>query len=311
MSKHSKNSTNLVGIITLAVFVVAFASLFFAGDYKFIASFFMALLIALLTGIVLYLALVRDDQDGGISSGTGTGSKAVTATGAGGAESTAGTVAETDDEAARKAAIDAEAARKAAADEEAARKAAAKAEADEKAAAEAESARKAAAEAESARKAAAEAESARKAAAEAESARKAAADAEAEAARSAPADTVAAPGASATALAGEDYDGDGIYEGVNEGTRPAGLDAPRDGKADDLKQIKGVGPKLEKLCNSLGFWHFDQVAAWTADEVAWVDANLMGFKGRVSRDEWVEQARILASGGATEFSKRVEGGDLY
>ena len=301
MSKHSKNSTNLVGIITLAVFVVAFASLFFAGDYKFIASFFMALLIALLTGIVLYLALVRDDQDGGISSGTGTGSKAVTATGAGGAESTAGTVAETDDEAARKAAIDAEAARKTAADEEAARKAAAKAEADEKAAAEAESARKAAA----------EAESARKAAAEAESARKAAADAEAEAARSAPADTVAAPGASATALAGEDYDGDGIYEGVNEGTRPAGLDAPRGGKADDLKQIKGVGPKLEKLCNSLGFWHFDQVAAWTADEVAWVDANLMGFKGRVSRDEWVEQARILASGGATEFSKRVEGGDLY
>lgn len=281
MSKHSKNSTNLVGIITLAVFVVAFASLFFAGDYKFIASFFMALLIALLTGIVLYLALVRDDQDGGISSGTGTGSKAVTATGAGGAESTAGTVAETDDEAARKAAIDAEAARKTAADEEAARKAAAKAEADEKAAA------------------------------EAESARKAAADAEAEAARSAPADTVAAPGASATALAGEDYDGDGIYEGVNEGTRPAGLDAPRGGKADDLKQIKGVGPKLEKLCNSLGFWHFDQVAAWTADEVAWVDANLMGFKGRVSRDEWVEQARILASGGATEFSKRVEGGDLY
>ena len=68
------------------------------------------------------------------------------------------------------------------------------------------------------------------------------------------------------------------------------------GKADDLKMIKGVGPKLEKLCNTLGFWHFDQVAAWNSDEVAWVDANLQGFKGRVSRDGWVEQARALAAG---------------
>jgi len=39
-------------------------------------------------------------------------------------------------------------------------------------------------------------------------------------------------------------------------------------QADDLKQIKGVGPKMEQLCNSLGFWHFDQVAGWNADEVA-------------------------------------------
>jgi NADH-quinone oxidoreductase subunit E len=58
-----------------------------------------------------------------------------------------------------------------------------------------------------------------------------------------------------------------------------------------------VGPKLEKLCNKLGFYHFDQIAAWTADEVAWVDQNLEGFKGRVTRDNWVEQARLLASGG--------------
>ena len=65
----------------------------------------------------------------------------------------------------------------------------------------------------------------------------------------------------------------------------------------------------------------DEVVRWTspviyflrttADEVAWVDANLQGFKGRVSRDRWVEQARTLASGGETEFSKRVEDGDVY
>lgn len=95
------------------------------------------------------------------------------------------------------------------------------------------------------------------------------------------------------------------------GVRPAGLDEPRGGAADNLKMIKGIGPKLEQLCNSMGFWHFDQVAAWSADEVAWVDGNLKGFKGRVSRDNWVKQAKILAEGGETEFSKRVEDGDVY
>lgn len=95
------------------------------------------------------------------------------------------------------------------------------------------------------------------------------------------------------------------------GSRPEALKAARGGKADNLKEIKGIGPKLEKLCNTLGFFHFDQIAAWSGDEVAWVDQNLEGFKGRVTRDKWVEQAKILASGGETEFSKRVEDGDVY
>jgi predicted flap endonuclease-1-like 5' DNA nuclease len=95
------------------------------------------------------------------------------------------------------------------------------------------------------------------------------------------------------------------------GTRPAALDGPRAGGADDLKRIKGVGPKLEKLCNSLGFYHFDQIANWTPDEVAWVDENLEGFKGRVTRDTWVEQARVLAAGGDTDFSRKVDKGDVY
>lgn len=81
------------------------------------------------------------------------------------------------------------------------------------------------------------------------------------------------------------------------GVQPAGLSAPKDGKADDLKLIVGIGPKLEALCNRLGFFHFDQIANWTAGEVAWVDENLEGFKGRVTRDKWVVQARILAAGG--------------
>lgn len=97
----------------------------------------------------------------------------------------------------------------------------------------------------------------------------------------------------------------------SQGTKPEGLDAARDGKADDLKMIKGVGPKLEALLNRLGFYHFDQIAAWRAEEVDWVDQNLEGFKGRVSRDNWVAQATALASGAETEFSKRAKKDDIY
>lgn len=96
-----------------------------------------------------------------------------------------------------------------------------------------------------------------------------------------------------------------------EGTKPATLSAARDGGPDDLKQIKGVGPKMESMLHGMGFYHFDQIAAWTGQEVAWVDANLEGFKGRVSRDDWVAQAQTLAAGGTTEFSKKVKKGDVY
>ncbi|GGX57077.1 hypothetical protein GCM10007385_27380 [Tateyamaria omphalii] len=98
---------------------------------------------------------------------------------------------------------------------------------------------------------------------------------------------------------------------AGEGTKPQTLSAARDGGPDNLKEIKGVGPKLEALLHSMGFYHFDQVASWGADEVAWVDQNLQGFKGRVSRDDWVSQAKILAEGGETEFSKKVGKGDVY
>ena len=100
-------------------------------------------------------------------------------------------------------------------------------------------------------------------------------------------------------------------EAVENAVRPEALSGARDGGADDLKMIKGVGPKLEIMLNELGFYHFDQIAGWSAAEVAWVNDNLAGFKGRVSRDNWVEQARKLASGQETEFSKRVSDGDVY
>jgi predicted flap endonuclease-1-like 5' DNA nuclease len=91
----------------------------------------------------------------------------------------------------------------------------------------------------------------------------------------------------------------GKPEAAGEHMRPAGLDAPRGGAPDDLKKIKGVGPKLEKLVHAMGYYHFDQIAAWSSAEIAWVDDNLEGFKGRVTRDEWVSQAAILAVVGET------------
>jgi NADH-quinone oxidoreductase subunit E len=89
--------------------------------------------------------------------------------------------------------------------------------------------------------------------------------------------------------------------------RPEGLSAPRGEGPDDLKLIKGVGPKLEELLHGLGYFHFDQIAGWTPEEVAWVDENLEGFRGRVTREGWVEQARELAEKGNTPHAQdRIE-----
>ncbi len=68
------------------------------------------------------------------------------------------------------------------------------------------------------------------------------------------------------------------------------------GTADDLKLIWGVGPALEKLLNKIGVFHFDQIANWSAKELAWVDDKLEGFKGRAKRDDWIKQAKKLAGG---------------
>ncbi|KII19209.1 NADH-quinone oxidoreductase subunit E [Phaeobacter sp. S60] len=96
--------------------------------------------------------------------------------------------------------------------------------------------------------------------------------------------------------------------GVEE--KPETLTAARDGGADDLKMLKGVGPKLEQTLNDLGFFHFDQIAAWTDEQVAWVDSRLK-FKGRIVRDGWIEQSRQLAAGEETDFTKKAKADDRY
>lgn len=96
---------------------------------------------------------------------------------------------------------------------------------------------------------------------------------------------------------------------VADAAKPLALDAARDGKADDLQVIEGIGPKLEALCHELGIWHFDQIAAWGPAEVAWMDSNLAGFKGRVTRDKWVSQAKIIVEQGLEEFKRRAATND--
>jgi len=80
-------------------------------------------------------------------------------------------------------------------------------------------------------------------------------------------------------------------------------------KPDDLKRIRGVGLLIERKLNAMGISTYEQVANWTADDVGTVNAKLE-FKGRIERENWIEQARILASGGHTDFSRRFERGEV-
>ncbi len=87
----------------------------------------------------------------------------------------------------------------------------------------------------------------------------------------------------------------GLETETVEESEPHTMTAPRRAGRDDLKRISGIGPQLEGVLNSLGFWHFDQIAAWGPGEIAWVDSRIR-FKGRIARHGWVAQARDLAKG---------------
>jgi NADH-quinone oxidoreductase subunit E len=94
---------------------------------------------------------------------------------------------------------------------------------------------------------------------------------------------------------------------ISDAAKPAVLSAPRDGKPDDLKRISGVGPKIEGILNGLGVYHYDQIAKWSAEQVDWVDEHLK-FKGRIAREGWIDQAKILAADGEIDISRRSDAG---
>jgi len=76
-------------------------------------------------------------------------------------------------------------------------------------------------------------------------------------------------------------------------SNPVLLDAPRGGKADDLKVLSGIGPKLETALNEFGIYHFDQIAGLTAEGVAWLNDNQKGFAMTAERYDLVGQAKAM------------------
>ncbi|MFN3618989.1 hypothetical protein [Sphingorhabdus sp.] len=73
---------------------------------------------------------------------------------------------------------------------------------------------------------------------------------------------------------------------------------------DNLELIKGLGPKVNNLLKGFGITSFAQVANWTADDVAEMDGKLGAFAGRIARDNWIDQAQLLAAGDVTAFEKK-------
>jgi small subunit ribosomal protein S2 len=116
-----------------------------------------------------------------------------------------------------------------------------------------------------------------------------------EAEAAAAADTVAAaaePEVAEAAAAEPEATEEAVTAELEVEDRYQGLPAPINGKADDLKKISGVGPVLEKKLNELGIFHYSQIAEFSQEDVVRVDETL-NFKGRIERDDWIEQARTL------------------
>jgi predicted flap endonuclease-1-like 5' DNA nuclease len=111
-------------------------------------------------------------------------------------------------------------------------------------------------------------------------------------------DVAKTAGSSATGAAAGVFGAVGAAVGLTSIGIPAAV-----GAADDLLLIKGVGPKLNGLLNKLGITRFDQIAAWSRDDVAKVDGHMENFSGRIDREEWIPQAKLLAAGNMTEFNR--------
>lgn len=85
---------------------------------------------------------------------------------------------------------------------------------------------------------------------------------------------------------------------------PGTTASPASLAADDLGRIKGIGPKLKARLAELGVTSFAQIAAWEAPDIAAIDAQLGAFAGRPARDNWVEQAKLLANGDTAAYEAK-------
>jgi predicted flap endonuclease-1-like 5' DNA nuclease len=93
-------------------------------------------------------------------------------------------------------------------------------------------------------------------------------------------------------------------EVVQAAPAPQPMTPPTPAAGDDLSRIKGVGPKLVTLLHGLGVTSFAQIAAWDEAEIARIDAQLGAFAGRIERDNWIEQARLLTGGDVAAYEAK-------
>lgn len=91
-------------------------------------------------------------------------------------------------------------------------------------------------------------------------------------------------------------------------SKPPVLASARNGAPDDLTLIEGVSLLQQTTLYSLGIFHLDQIAAWTEENVAWVDQYLR-LQGRIGDEEWLEQARELAAHGPAAARRAFESED--
>lgn len=96
---------------------------------------------------------------------------------------------------------------------------------------------------------------------------------------------------------------------VDLGKKPRLLKAARKGGPDNLTLIDGVGNAIEKRLQEIGIYHFDQIAKLTDAEATWI-GNEIGFPGRVQRENWIAESKLLAEGRLTDHARRVEEGKI-
>lgn len=98
-------------------------------------------------------------------------------------------------------------------------------------------------------------------------------------------------------------------KGSNLDNKPLVMSSPKPSGKDNLKKIKGIDSQIEADLNSLGIYHFEQIASWSSKNCDWIEAFLLQ-PGCAKNNQWTEQAKILKSGKDTIYSLKVENGEI-
>lgn len=95
----------------------------------------------------------------------------------------------------------------------------------------------------------------------------------------------------------------------NVDNKPLILTTPRQSGKDNFIKIRGISEEIMEMLNGLGIYHFDQISNWNNKNCDWVE-ELLNLHGRIKTEQWVDQAKILASGKETAFSMKIDNPSL-